>query len=102
MDGKTTFRPKWVKDENPLLRYAEENARNGGPLLWKLPSYFSFYDRVLRHLRQDTSRKITMLEIGINTGGREVYMIMPGNYSSTRVETEKKKNIAMYFQNLFL
>ena len=40
--------------------------------------------------------------IGINTGGREVYMIMPGNYSSTRVETEKKKNIAMYFQNLFL
>ena len=40
--------------------------------------------------------------IGMNTAGREVYMIMPGNYSSTRVETEKKKNIALYFQNLFL
>lgn len=40
--------------------------------------------------------------IGMNTGGREVYMIMPGSYSSSRVETEKKKNIALYFQNLFL
>lgn len=40
--------------------------------------------------------------VGINTCGREVYMIMPGNYSSTKVESEKKKNISMYFQNLFL
>lgn len=29
-------------------------------------------------------------------------MIMPGNYSSTKVETEKKKNVSLYFQNLFL
>lgn len=40
--------------------------------------------------------------VGINTCGREVYMIMPGGYSSTKVETEKKKNVGLYFQNLFL
>jgi len=40
--------------------------------------------------------------IGLNTCGREIYMIMPSSYSSTKVETEKKKNVAMYFQNLFL
>jgi len=40
--------------------------------------------------------------VGINTCGREVYMIMPGTYSSTKVETEKKKNVSLYFQNLFL
>lgn len=33
----------------------------------------------------------------MNTSGREVYMILPGTYSSTKVETEKKKNIALYF-----
>jgi hypothetical protein len=40
--------------------------------------------------------------IGLNTCGREIYMIMPSSYSSTKVETEKKRNIGLYFQNLFL
>jgi hypothetical protein len=35
--------------------------------------------------------------IGLNTCGREVYMIMPASYSSTKVETEKKRNVGLYF-----
>lgn len=35
--------------------------------------------------------------IGLNTCGREIYMIMPANYSSTKVETEKKRNVGLYF-----
>lgn len=35
--------------------------------------------------------------VGLNTCGREIYMIMPSSYSSTKVETEKKRNIGLYF-----
>jgi len=35
--------------------------------------------------------------VGLNTCGREIYMIMPASYSSTKVEQEKKKNVGLYF-----
>ena len=54
------------------------------------------------HLQEQQQNNQQYWLVGINTCGREVYMIMPGNYSSTKVETEKKKNDSLYFQNLFL
>ena len=35
--------------------------------------------------------------VGLNTCGREIYMIMPASFSSTKVEQEKKRNIGLYF-----
>lgn len=40
--------------------------------------------------------------VGINSMGREIYLIFPPNYNSTKVESEKKKILGMYFQNLFV
>lgn len=60
----------WSKDDNALYRYAMHNERAHGQMLWKNgPHYFTVYHRVLRHLQRDTRRKITMLELGVNTGG---------------------------------
>lgn len=40
--------------------------------------------------------------VAINSMGREIYLIFPPNYTSAKVEVEKKKILAMYFQNLFI
>ena len=40
--------------------------------------------------------------VGINSMGREVYLVFPPNYTSSKVESEKKKILGMYFQNLFI
>mmetsp|Transcript_20031 Transcript_20031/g.14737 ORF Transcript_20031/g.14737 Transcript_20031/m.14737 type:complete len:114 (-) Transcript_20031:30-371(-) len=40
--------------------------------------------------------------VGINSMGREIYLIFPPNYGSNKVEAEKKKILSMYFQNLFV
>jgi hypothetical protein len=40
--------------------------------------------------------------VGISSLGREIYMIFPPNYTSAKVDVEKKKVLAMYFQNLYL
>ena len=40
--------------------------------------------------------------VGIMSYGREIYLIFPPNYSSAKVDMEKKKILAAYFQNLFI
>lgn len=40
--------------------------------------------------------------VGISSLGREIYMIFPPNYTSAKVDIEKKKILAMYFQNLYI
>jgi len=40
--------------------------------------------------------------VGINSMGREIYLIFPPNYGSNKVEAEKKKILHLYFQNLFI
>lgn len=39
---------------------------------------------------------------GVNTLGREIYLVFPPNYSSVRVEQEKNKILKTYFQKLFM
>ena len=40
--------------------------------------------------------------VGIHSQGREIFFIFPPNYTSAKVDTEKKRNLAQYFQNLFV
>jgi len=40
--------------------------------------------------------------VGISSLGREIYMVFPPNYTSAKVDVEKKKVLAMYFQNLYI
>jgi hypothetical protein len=40
--------------------------------------------------------------VGLSSLGREIYLIFPPNYTSAKVDVEKKKILAMYFQNLYL
>ncbi len=40
--------------------------------------------------------------VGISSLGREIYLIFPPNYSSLKVEQEKKKIVQLYFLNLFI
>jgi len=35
--------------------------------------------------------------VGINSSGREIYLIFPPNYTSSKVDLEKKKILAAYF-----
>ncbi len=39
--------------------------------------------------------------VGINSLGREIYLVFPPNYTSIKVETEKQKIMQTYFMNLF-
>lgn len=39
--------------------------------------------------------------VGVNTLGREIYLVFPPNYSSVKVEQEKQKIMNTYFVNLF-
>jgi len=39
---------------------------------------------------------------GVNTLGREIYLVLPPNYSSVKVEQEKNKILKTYFQKLFM
>jgi hypothetical protein len=38
----------------------------------------------------------------VNTLGREIYLVLPPNYSSVKVEQEKNKILKTYFQKLFM
>jgi hypothetical protein len=40
--------------------------------------------------------------VGLSSLGREIYLIFPPNYNSAKVDVEKKKILAMYFQNLYI
>jgi Intu longin-like domain 3 len=40
--------------------------------------------------------------VGLSSLGREIYLIFPPNYTSVKVDVEKKKILAMYFQNLYI
>ena len=40
--------------------------------------------------------------VGINSLGREIYLIFPPNYSNAKVEQEKTKIMHTYFSNLFV
>ncbi len=40
--------------------------------------------------------------VGLHTQGREIYMVLPASYNSSKIEAEKKRNLGLYFQNLFL
>ena len=40
--------------------------------------------------------------VGINSLGREIYLIFPPNYSNAKVEQEKNKIMHTYFSNLFI
>ena len=40
--------------------------------------------------------------VGINSLGREIYLIFPANYSNVKVEQEKTKIMNTYFANLFV
>jgi len=54
---------------NPLESFAENHK---GRVVWKWPSYFEIYHRELAALRasaQFERRKVTLVEIGVNTGG---------------------------------
>lgn len=39
---------------------------------------------------------------GVNTMGREIYLVFPPNYSSVKVEQEKNKLLKSYFAKLFM
>jgi hypothetical protein len=39
---------------------------------------------------------------GVNTMGREIYLVFPPNYSSVKVEQEKNKLLKTYFGKLFM
>lgn len=39
---------------------------------------------------------------GVNTLGREIYLVFPPNYSSVKVEQEKNKILKSYFGKLFM
>ena len=40
--------------------------------------------------------------VGVNSLGREIYLIFPPNYSNVKVEQEKTKIMNSYFANLFV
>ena len=40
--------------------------------------------------------------VGLNSLGREIYLIFPPNYSNAKVEQEKNKIMHTYFANLFV
>jgi hypothetical protein len=40
--------------------------------------------------------------VGINSIGREIYLVFPPNYTSAKVDAEKNKIMKTYFQNLFI
>lgn len=40
--------------------------------------------------------------VGINSLGREIFLIFPPNYTNAKVEQEKTKIMTKYFANLFL
>ena len=40
--------------------------------------------------------------VGINSLGREIYLIFPPNYTNAKVEQEKTKIMTKYFANLFI
>jgi hypothetical protein len=40
--------------------------------------------------------------VALASQGRQIYLIFPPNFTSTKVDLEKKKILAAYFQNLFV
>eukprot|EP01047_Picozoa_sp_COSAG01_P031407 COSAG01_NODE_2228_length_8130_cov_11.575395_11_plen_367_part_00 len=61
---ESLYRPS-QREKNPLLQIAEANAR--GPVLWKWAEYFQAYHANFHALR--ARGNVTMLLVGINTGG---------------------------------